>query len=172
MSRSERHSISRSTRRRRPTWRRIVKPLTAFTPEGMFAGYRTTEGRDVQSGRSAQVARRGRLSSNAKCGWQFFVVQQFPVDQVEFIYNSQAANKSVAEWMQAQWKQNLGITVGLAKYGVENFSGSQGKARIQRIRTWLVGRGLHGPVHIPEYFLHRRREWHGLAGSEIHRDAG
>src|SRR4030095_10402370 len=37
----------------------------------------------------------------------------FPVDQVEFIYNSQAQNKSVVEWMQAQWKQNLGVTVPL-----------------------------------------------------------
>jgi oligopeptide transport system substrate-binding protein len=32
------------------------------------------------------------------------------VDQVEYIYNTQESNKAMAEWMQAQWKQNLGIT--------------------------------------------------------------
>ena len=34
-------------------WRRIVKPLTAFTPEGMFPGYPQPKGAELQSGGSA-----------------------------------------------------------------------------------------------------------------------
>ncbi len=93
-------------------WRRIVKPLTAFTPEGMFAGY------EQPKGATFNAAEARRLLGEAG----FPVVQNsdgsfscptFPVGEVEFIYNSQAANKAVAEWFQAQWKQNLGITIPL-----------------------------------------------------------
>jgi oligopeptide transport system substrate-binding protein len=37
----------------------------------------------------------------------------FPVDKVSVTYNTSDSNKAVAEFMQAQWKQNLGITVPL-----------------------------------------------------------
>jgi hypothetical protein len=47
-------------------WRKIVKPLTAFTPTGMFPGYPQPKG-------SAKVTRRSRLSGNAEQGRQFFL---------------------------------------------------------------------------------------------------
>ncbi|HEU4836259.1 MAG TPA: peptide ABC transporter substrate-binding protein [Pyrinomonadaceae bacterium] len=93
-------------------WRQIIKPLTTFMPEGMFPGY------PQPKGPAFNPAEARRLLGEAG----YPVIQnsdgtyscpKFPVDQVEFIYNSQSANKSVAEWMQAQWKQNLGITVAL-----------------------------------------------------------
>jgi oligopeptide transport system substrate-binding protein len=40
-------------------------------------------------------------------------VDGFPADQVNITYNTAESNKAVAEFMQAQWKQNLGITVSL-----------------------------------------------------------
>ena len=93
-------------------WRRIVKPLTAFTPEGMFAGYEQPKGATFNAAEARKLL--------GEAGYQVvqnsdgsFSCPGFPVDQVEFIYNSQAANKAVAEWFQAQWKQNLGITVPL-----------------------------------------------------------
>jgi oligopeptide transport system substrate-binding protein len=49
------------------------------------------------------------------------------VDQVEFFYNSQSSNKTVAEWMQAQWKQNLGITVGLRNMEWKTFLDAKSK---------------------------------------------
>jgi len=94
------------------TWRKIVKPLTAFTPEGIFHGYPQPKGDQF----SPEEAR--RLMGEAG----FPVIQKsdgsyscpkFPVDQVEYIYNTQESNKAMAEWMQAQWKQNLGITISL-----------------------------------------------------------
>ena len=93
-------------------WRRIVKPLTAFTPEGMFAGYPQPKGAPFNPAEGRRLLGEAGypVVHNADGS---FSCPKFPVDQVEFIYNSQSANKSVAEWMQAQWKQNLGVTVGL-----------------------------------------------------------
>jgi len=93
-------------------WRRIVKPLTAFTPEGMFPGYEQPKGATFNAAEARKLLGEAgyQVVQNADGS---FSSPTFPVDQVEFIYNSQAANKAVAEWFQAQWKQNLGITVPL-----------------------------------------------------------
>ena len=93
-------------------WRRIVKPLTAFTPEGMFAGYPQPKGEPFNPAEARRLLGEAGFPVVQNSDGSFSC-PKFPVDQVEFIYNSQAANKSVAEWMQAQWKQNLGITVAL-----------------------------------------------------------
>jgi oligopeptide transport system substrate-binding protein len=94
------------------TWRKIVKPLTAFTPEGIFQGYPQPKGDKF----NPEEAR--RLLGEAgypviKRSDGSFSCPKFPVDQVEYIYNTQESNKAMAEWMQAQWKQNLGITISL-----------------------------------------------------------
>jgi oligopeptide transport system substrate-binding protein len=93
-------------------WRRIVKPLTAFTPVGMFPGYPQPKGAEFNAPEARRLLGEAGypVVQNADGS---FSCPTFPVDQVEFIYNSQSANKAVAEWMQAQWKQNLGVTVGL-----------------------------------------------------------
>ena len=93
-------------------WRRIVKPLTAFTPEGMFAGYEQPKGATFNAAEARKLlGEAGYPVTQASDG--SFSCPTFPVAEVEFIYNSQAANKAVAEWFQAQWKQNLGITIPL-----------------------------------------------------------
>jgi oligopeptide transport system substrate-binding protein len=52
---------------------------------------------------------------------------KFPVDQVEYIYPTQESNKAMAEWMQAQWKQNLGITVSLRNMEWKTFLNARAK---------------------------------------------
>src|SRR5690606_29130777 len=42
-----------------------------------------------------------------------FAVPNFPTGDVELLYNTSESNKAVAEFIQAQWKQNLGIVVPL-----------------------------------------------------------
>lgn len=37
----------------------------------------------------------------------------FPVEEVEVLYNTSESNKAIAEFIQAQWKQNLGLTLPL-----------------------------------------------------------
>ncbi|HET6978546.1 MAG TPA: peptide ABC transporter substrate-binding protein [Pyrinomonadaceae bacterium] len=93
-------------------WRRIVKPLTAFTPEGMFPGYEQPKGEAFNPAEARKLLGEAGYPVTQNSDGSFSC-PSFPVDQVEFIYNSQQANKAVVEWMQAQWKQNLGITVSL-----------------------------------------------------------
>jgi len=108
------------------SWRRIVKPLTAFTPEGMFPGYPQPKGAAFNPSEARRLLGEAGypVISNAD---GTFSCPTFPVDQVEFIYNSQSANKAVAEWMQSQWKQNLGITVGLRNMEWKTFLDSRAK---------------------------------------------
>ncbi len=93
-------------------WRRIVKPLTAFTPVGMFPGYPQPKGAAFNPSEGRRLLGEAGYPVVQKADGTFSC-PTFPVDQVEFSYNSQSSNKAVVEWMQAQWKQNLGVTVGL-----------------------------------------------------------
>jgi oligopeptide transport system substrate-binding protein len=94
------------------TWRKIVKPLTAFTPEGIFAGYPQPKGDPFNPEEARRLMGEAGFPviKNANGSYS---CPSFPVDQVEYIYNTQESNKAMAEWMQAQWKQNLGITISL-----------------------------------------------------------
>jgi ABC-type oligopeptide transport system substrate-binding subunit len=126
-------------------WRRIVKPLTAFTPEGMFAGYPQPKGAPFNPAEGRRLL--------GEAGYPVvqnpdgsFSCPKFPVDQVEFVYNTQAANKSVAEWMQAQWKQNLGITVGLRNMEWKTFLEERSKLEYKGF-----GRGAFGADYMDPY---------------------
>ncbi len=106
--------------------RRITKPLSAFTPEGIFVGYPqpTGEAFDPEKARALlgeagfPVTRKGDGSYECK---------SFPVSQVEFIFNSASSNKIMAEFMQAQWKQVLGITVPLRSMEFKTFMPTRSK---------------------------------------------
>ncbi len=107
-------------------WRKIVKPLTAFTPEGIFPGYPQPKGDQFDPERARQLlAEAGYpVTRNSDGG---FLCPKFPIDQVEYIYNTQESNKAMAEWMQAQWKQNLGITVSLRNMDWKTFLDTRSK---------------------------------------------
>jgi ABC-type oligopeptide transport system substrate-binding subunit len=107
-------------------WRKIVKPLTAFTPEGIFPGYPQPKGDQFNPERARQLlAEAGYPVTRGNDG--SFSCPKFPVDQVEYIYNTQESNKAMAEWMQAQWKQNLGITVSLRNMESKTFLNARSK---------------------------------------------
>ena len=91
--------------------RRTTKPLSAFTPEGIFVGYPQPKG----EGFDPELARKllGDAGFPVTKKDDGFECKGFPVAQVEYIFNTNSSNKAMAEFMQAQWKQNLGITVPL-----------------------------------------------------------
>lgn len=113
----------------KPAWaayRRIIKPLSAFTPQGIFAGYPQHPGTGYDPARARQLLGEAgypvvQNSDNS------FSCPKFPVDQVEYIYNTQGSNRLMAEWMQAQWKQNLGITVPLRNMEWKTFLEARSK---------------------------------------------
>jgi len=111
-------------------FRKTTKPLTDFTPEGIFPKYEEARTRVY----TAELKKKGmtleqwkaRIFDPAKARQLLteagFPVQQsgnryatpnFPTDQVELLYNTAESNKAVAEFIQAQWKQNLGVTIPL-----------------------------------------------------------
>ncbi|HEY0428478.1 MAG TPA: ABC transporter substrate-binding protein [Pyrinomonadaceae bacterium] len=111
-------------------YRKTIKPLSDMTPEGIFPKYE-----EARTKVYAQKLKENNISEEewAKRGFNpekgrkllaeagFPVVQSgntytcptFPVDKVNITYNTAESNKAVAEFVQAQWKQNLGITVPL-----------------------------------------------------------
>ncbi|MBV9209959.1 MAG: hypothetical protein JOZ52_04990, partial [Acidobacteria bacterium] len=90
-------------------WRKIVKPLTAFSPEGIFPGYPQPKGDEF----NPEQAKKLLAEAGYKDASGNFDPKKFPIDKVDITYNTQESNKIVAEFIQAQWKQNLGLTVPL-----------------------------------------------------------
>jgi oligopeptide transport system substrate-binding protein len=125
-------------------WRRIVKPLTAFTPGGIFPGYPQPQGA------AFNPAEARRLLGEAgypviQNGDGSFSCPTFPANQVEFIFNTQSANKAVGEWMQAQWKQNLGITVGLRATDWKTFLDERSKLEYKGFARGAFGADYMDP---------------------------
>ena len=108
------------------TWRKVVKPLTAFTPEGIFNGYPQPKGDPFNPEEARRLLGEAGYPVIKKPDGSFSC-PKFPVDQVEYIYNTQESNKAMAEWMQAQWKQNLGITISLRNMEWRTFLNSRAR---------------------------------------------
>lgn len=119
-------------------FRKTMKPLVDFTPEGIFPKYEEarqkvyTELLEKQGSSMAEwkarifePERARKLMTEAG----FPVVKNgdnwscpsFPIDDVSLTYNTSESNKSVAEFVQAQWKQNLGITFPIKNMEFKTF---------------------------------------------------
>jgi ABC-type oligopeptide transport system substrate-binding subunit len=87
-------------------WRH-QQPLTSITPEGMFPGYPQPKGDpfDVEKAKGL-LAGAGYRDGSGR-----FDPKKFPVDQIEISINPDGGNIPLAEFIQAQWKQNLGVTI-------------------------------------------------------------
>jgi oligopeptide transport system substrate-binding protein len=119
-------------------FRKTVKPLVDMTPEGIFPKYEQArqkvyteelkkQGSSLEEWKArvfdAEKAR--KLMTEAGFAVQKsgngYVCPNFPVEKVSITYNTAESNKAVAEFVQAQWKQNLGITVPLQNMEFRTF---------------------------------------------------
>ncbi len=111
-------------------FRKTTKPLFNFVPEGILSKYDEARnkvfaeelkankisaedwGKRMFDGEQARrlLKEAGYPVVKDGDGWS---CPTFPVDKVSVTYNTAESNKASAEFMQAQWKQNLGITVPL-----------------------------------------------------------
>jgi oligopeptide transport system substrate-binding protein len=111
-------------------YRKTVKKLVDFTPEGIFPKYeearqKVYERLNKENGISPEQwekryfdpERARKLLTEA--GYEVtgsngkYSCPSFPADDITISYNTAESNKAVAEFVQAQWRQNLGITITL-----------------------------------------------------------
>ena len=119
-------------------FRKTLKPLIDMTPEGIFPKYEEArakvyteelkkQGRtlDEWKERIFDPEKARKLLTEAgfpvtKSGDGYSCLS-FPVDKVSITYNTAESNKAVAEFVQAQWKQYLGVTVPLKNMEFRTF---------------------------------------------------
>ncbi|MFN6962796.1 MAG: peptide ABC transporter substrate-binding protein [Pyrinomonadaceae bacterium] len=120
-------------------FRRVTKPLYAFTPAKIFPDFDAAMqkvGDDIRRSRGLtpeqwknyygfdpELARRllneaGFPVERTANGW---ACPTFPVDKVALTFNTAESNRQIAEFVQAQWRQNLGITVQLQNMEFKSF---------------------------------------------------
>ncbi|MBP7376029.1 MAG: peptide ABC transporter substrate-binding protein [Pyrinomonadaceae bacterium] len=120
-------------------FRKITKPLYGKVPSGIFPDYDkavdkvgeeirkekniTPEAWANRNAFDAEAAR--KLLTDAgfpvtKSG-DTYSCPNFPTDTVAITFNTNENNRSIAEFIQAQWKQNLGITIQLKTMEFKTF---------------------------------------------------
>ena len=123
--------------------RRITKPLSAFTPEGMFVGYPQPKGDGFDPEQARKLLGEAGFPVTKKDGG--FECKSFPAGQVEFIFNSNSSNKMMGEFMQAQWKQNLGITVPLRSMEFKTYMNARSKLEYKGFAIGIWGADYMDP---------------------------
>jgi ABC-type oligopeptide transport system substrate-binding subunit len=98
-------------------FKRTAKPLTGFMPEGIFPGYPYPRGDEFD----VATAKKLLVEAGYKDGAGNYAPSSFPVSEVELTYNTSENNRQIAEFVQAQWRQNLGITVPLRNMEFRTF---------------------------------------------------
>lgn len=121
-------------------FRKVTKPLYFQTPSGIFPDYdkaMAKVGEEVRQERGIspeEWEKEKKLFNPEKARKLLaeagFPVQQngntfscpsFPADSIAVSYNTGESNKQIAEFVQAQWRQNLGITVPLKSQEFKTF---------------------------------------------------
>ena len=98
-------------------YRKIVLPLFSLTPEGVFAGYDPPKGDQF----NPVEAKKLLAAAGYRDALGNYDAAQFPVKEVEYLYNPGESNQAMAEFAQAQWQRNLGITVPLRAMEFKSF---------------------------------------------------
>lgn len=125
------------------TSRLVTKPLSAFTPEGIFVGYPQPKGDPFDPEQARKLL--GEAGFPVTKQGNGFQCKDFPVGEVEYIFNTNSSNKAMAEFMQAQWKQNLGITVPLRSMESKTFLSARNKLEYKGFSVGLWGADYMDP---------------------------
>jgi oligopeptide transport system substrate-binding protein len=120
-------------------FRKTTQPLFDVVPSGVYPDYdkaraKVSEEVRVQRGVSPEVwARYNRFDPEqarkllTEAGFPVqkngntYSCANFPTDAVSLMFNTNENNKSIAEFVQAQWRQNLGVTVPLQSQEFKTF---------------------------------------------------
>lgn len=119
--------------------RKVTVPLYDLTPSGVFPEYDAARNKVSEEMRLARKAtpeeweKRNKLDPErarrllTEAGFPVtkqgddFVCPNFPTDKVSILFNTNESNRQVAEFVQAQFKKHLGITVPLKNMEFKTF---------------------------------------------------
>jgi ABC-type oligopeptide transport system substrate-binding subunit len=132
--------------------KQTTKPLSAFTPEGIFVGYPQPKGDGFDPVQARKLLGEAGypVTSNSDGS---FTCEKFPISEVQFFFNSHSSNKALAEFMQAQWKQNLGITVPLNSMESKTFMSARSKLEYKGFALGIWGADYMDPLTFLNIFL-------------------
>ncbi|MEP6900270.1 MAG: peptide ABC transporter substrate-binding protein [Actinomycetota bacterium] len=119
-------------------FRKTLKPLVDFTPEGIFPKYEEArrkvyteelkkQGSSLEEWQARKFDAEKARKLMTEAGFPVqpseggYACPTFPIDKVNLTYNTAESNQKVAEFVQAQWKQNLGITFPLKNMEFKTF---------------------------------------------------
>lgn len=132
--------------------KRTTKPLSAFTPQGIFVGYNQPQGERFDPEQARKLLGEAGYPVTHKFDGSF-ECEKFPTDEVKFMFASHSSNKTLAEFMQAQWKQNLGITVMLNSLEAKTYMASRGKLEYKGFALGIWGADYMDPATFLNLFL-------------------
>lgn len=134
--------------------KKVTKPLSAFTPEGIFVGYPQPKGDgfDPEQARKLLGEAGYPVTQNSEGR---YACEKFPVDEVHFMFGTHSSNKALAEFMQAQWKQNLGITVMLNNMESKTYMSARSKLEYKGLALGIWNADYMDPVTFLNIFLTR-----------------
>ena len=97
--------------------RRTSKPLSTLIPIDIFKGYPVTNTPEFNPEASKKLL--------AEAGYRDaagnYDASKFPIEEIAITFNTSDGNKFVAEIIQAQWKENLNLTVPLKNLETKTF---------------------------------------------------
>jgi ABC-type oligopeptide transport system substrate-binding subunit len=127
-------------------YRVVSKASPTFVPQGILHGYPLTEGYKLD------VAGAKKLLADAgyKDAAGNFDPKKFPANEIEVTYNTNESNRQIAEFVQEQWKHNLGITVSLRNVEWKTFQDQRSKLQYKGIAG---GAGWTGDYMDPFTYL-------------------
>ena len=127
-------------------FRVVSKANNVFVPTGILHGYPSPKGYDFDvEGAKKLLAGAGYKDASGK-----FDPSKFPANTIEVIYNTSESNRQVAEFVQAQWKQNLGITIPLRAIEWKTFINTRAKLEY---KGFAGGAGWSGDYMDPYTYL-------------------
>lgn len=127
-------------------YRVVSKANNTFVPQGILHGYPRIQGFKLD----VEGAKRLLAEVGYKDGAGNYDPKKFPVDQVEITYNTNDSNRQIAEFVQSQWKQNLGITFPLRNVEFKTFLNMRSKLQYKGIAG---GAGWSGDYMDPNTYL-------------------
>ena len=129
--------------------RRNSKPLSTLIPTDIFKGYPSVQAVEFNPDKAKQLlAEAGYKDADGN-----YDAGKFPVQDIAITYNTSEGNKFTAEIIQAQWKQNLGLTVPLKSMETKTFVSLTAKLEYSGFARYGYGADYIDPYTFLSLFI-------------------